>query len=227
MMINDVKNMVNFVLNKESRGYITPLQFNTFAKQAQQEIIDDYLSDYNKSVVGKNSRNNYKEVVSKAKEGMDAFAVPPTTLTYNSASGLFESPNDLYAFISLVYNNSEVEEVGRDKLSYFLTNPTVGPSVYYPAFVRYNNDYKVFPDTISTNVKLMYFRTPKDPNWTYEMINGNPIFNPSKSGFQDFEVGFEDKFSLIIKILKYAGLNVREADIVGAAVAMENANNLN
>jgi hypothetical protein len=82
-------------------------------------------------------------------------------------------------------------------------------------------------DTINNNVKLMYFRTPKDPNWTYEMINGNPIFNPSKSGFQDFEVGFEDKFSLIIKILKYAGLNVREADIVGAAVAMENANNLN
>lgn len=226
-MINDVRNMVNFVLNKESRGYITPLQFNTFAKQAQQEIVDSYLNDYNKSIVGKNSRNNYKEVMSKAREGMDAFAVPPTTLTFNNATGLFNEPSDLYSTVSLIYNNIEVEEVGRDKLSYFLTNSLVGPSVYYPCFIRYNNKYKVYPETINSDVKLIYFRTPKDPNWTYEMVGGNPIFNPSKAGFQDFEIGVEDKFLLIVKILKYAGLNIREADIVGAAVAFENSEKAN
>lgn len=227
MMINDVRNMVNFVLNKESRGYITPLQFNTFAKQAQQEIVDSYLNDYNKSIVGKNSRNNYKEVMSKAREGMDAFAVPPTTLTFNNSTGLFNEPSDLYSTVSLIYNNIEVEEVGRDKLSYFLTNSLVGPSVYYPCFIRYNNKYKVYPETINSGVKLIYFRTPKDPNWTYEMVGGNPIFNPSKAGFQDFEIGVEDKFLLIVKILKYAGLNIREADIVGAAVAFENSEKAN
>jgi hypothetical protein len=72
----------------------------------------------------------------------------------------------------------------------------------------------------------MYFRNPKDPNWTYEMVGGSPLFNQSKQGFQDFEVGFEDKFKLIVKILKYSGLNIREADIVGAAIALEDKENL-
>jgi hypothetical protein len=88
--------------------------------------------------------------------------------------------------------------------------------------VKYNDNYKVFPETIEDGVKLIYFRKPKDPNWTYEMINGNAIFNPSKVGFQDLEIGYDDKFTLIVKILKYAGLNIREAEIVQAAVAFEN-----
>lgn len=222
MMINDVRNMVDFILNKESRGYITPLQFNTFAKQAQQEVVDDFFYDYNKSIVGKNQRVTYKELIKRSKEGMDIFAVPPTSLTYDSGSGLFNPPSDFYTSISLMYNDKEIEEVPRDKLSYFLTNSLVGPSVFYPSYIKYNDKYKVYPETITANVKLIYFRNPKDPNWTYEMIGGNAVFNPSKSGFQDFEVGFEDKFKLITKILKYAGLNIREADVVGAAVAFEN-----
>lgn len=225
-MINDVRNMVDFVLNKESRGYITPLQFNTFAKQAQQEVVDDYFYDYNKSLVGKNSRTNYKEIIKKAKEGMDVFAVPPTSLVFDTVTDLFKAPSDLYTAITLMYNDKEIEEIPRDKLSYFLTNTLVGPSVFYPGYIKYNNNYKVYPETIETNVKLMYFRNPKDPNWTYEMISGSPLFNQSKQGFQDFEVGFEDKFKLIVKILKYSGLNIREADIVGAAIALEDKENL-
>lgn len=221
-MINDVRNMVDFILNKESRGYITPLQFNTFAKQAQQEVVDDYFYDYNKGLVGKNQRVTYKEILKKAKEGMDTFAVPPTNLVYDTPTTLFLPPTDLYTSISLIYNGKEIEEVPRDKLSYFLTNTLVGPSVFYPSYIKYNDSYKVYPETIVSDVKLIYFRNPKDPNWTYEMIGGNAIFNQSKSGFQDFEVGFEDKFKLITKILKYAGLNIREADVVGAAIAFEN-----
>lgn len=222
MMINDVRNMVDFVLNKESRGYITPLQFNTFAKQAQQEIVDDYFYDYNKAIVGRNSRISYKDILKKSKENMDVFIVPPTNLTYNSGTGLFTSPSDLYTTISLTYNGSEVEELQRDKLSYFLTNTVAGPSVFYPGYVKYDEHYKVFPDTIQSGVKIVYFRNPKDPNWTYEMIGGNAVFNPSKQGFQDLEIGYDDKFEIIAKILKYAGLNIRETDIVQAAVAFEN-----
>lgn len=221
-MINDVRNMVDFVLNKESRGYITPLQFNTFAKQAQQEIVDDYFYDYNKAIVGRNSRINYKDILKKTKENMDVFIVPPTDLVLDTNSGLFVSPDDFYTTITLLYNGKEIEEVPRDKLSYFISNTVAGPSVFYPAYIKYDDKYKVYPETIEDGVQLIYFRNPKDPNWTYEMIGGNPVFNPSKQGFQDLEIGYDDKFEIIAKILKYAGLNIREADIVGAAVAFEN-----
>lgn len=219
-MINDVRNIVDFILNKESRGYITPLQFNTFAKQAQQEIVDDYFYEYNKAIVGKTQRVNYKDTVTRIKEAIDAFIVAPTTMTFSS--GFFNSPSNLYTTINIIYNGKEVEEVPREKLSYFLTNKVAGPSVFYPAYVKYEDKYKVYPDTIVSGVQIIYFRNPKDPNWTYEMIGGNAIFNPSKQGFQDLEIGYDDKFKIISKILKYAGLNMREPDIVGAAIALEN-----
>lgn len=220
MMINDVRNIVDFILNKESRGYITPLQFNTFAKQAQQEIVDDYFYEYNKAILGKSQRVNYKDTVTKIKESIDTFIVSPTTMSFSN--GFFNVPSDLYTTINLIYNNKEVEEVPREKLSYFLTNTVAGPSVFYPAYVRYENKYKVYPDTITSGVQIIYFRNPKDPNWTYELIGGNAIFNPSKQGYQDLEIGYDDKFKIISKILKYAGLNMREPDIVGAAIALEN-----
>jgi hypothetical protein len=220
MMINDVRNIVDFILNKESRGYITPLQFNTFAKQAQQEIVDDYFYEYNKAIVGKTQRANYKDTVTRIKEAIDNFIVAPTSMSF--LNGFFSSPSNLYTTINIIYNGKEVEEVPREKLSYFLTNTVAGPSVFYPAYVKYEDKYKVYPDTIQTGVQIIYFRNPKDPNWTYEMIGGNAVFNPSKQGFQDLEIGYDDKFKIISKILKYAGLNMREPDIVGAAIALEN-----
>lgn len=220
-MINDIRNMVNFILNKENRGYITPLQFNTFAKQAQQEIVDDYFYDYNKAIVGRNSRINYKDILKKTKENMDVFIVAPTEMSYDETSKTFSAPEDFYTTISLIYNGQEIEEVPREKLSYFLNNSVAGPSVFYPVYVKYEDKYRVYPDTIQDGVELIYFRNPKDPNWTYEMIGGNPVFNPSSPNFQDLEIGYDDKFELIMKILKYAGLNIREQEIVQAATAFE------
>jgi hypothetical protein len=224
-MINDIYNITRFILNKESRGYITPLQFNSFAKQAQQEIVDGYFYDYNKASVSRVGRVNDKQILRKTRENMDVFISQPTTLTYDSVNGVFNQPTDMYTTINLTYNDREVELLDRDKLSYHLQDDLSGNSVFYPTYIKYGPTYKVFPSTIVSGVKLTYFRTPKDPNWTYTIVNDNPIFNSSLPGYQDLEIGFDDKFEIIIKILKYAGLNIREADVVQAAIAYETQDN--
>ena len=45
-MINSVRNTVFFLLNKDNRGYISPLEFNSFAKLAQLEIFEGYFSEF-------------------------------------------------------------------------------------------------------------------------------------------------------------------------------------
>jgi len=226
-MINDIYNLTRFILNKESRGYITPLQFNTFAKQAQQEIVDGYFYDYNKASVSRVARANDKQILKKTRENMDVFISQPTDLTpaYDGMAQVFNQPNDMYTTINLTYNGREIELLDRDKMSYHLQDDFSGNSVFYPTYIKYANTYKVFPLTIVRDVFLTYFRTPKDPNWTYQMVGDNPIFNSSLSGYQDLEIGFDDKFEITMKILKYAGLNIREADIVQAAVAFEAQDN--
>lgn len=220
-MINDIYNITRFILNKESRGYITPLQFNTFAKQAQQEIVDGYFYDYNKASVSRVARANDKQILKKTRENMDVFISQPSNLSYDAVNGVFNQPTDMYTTINLTYNGKEVELLDRDKLSYHLQDDFSGNSVFYPTYIKYGPTYKVFPSTIITNVKLTYFRTPKDPNWTYTVVGDNPIFNQSLAGYQDLEIGFDDKFEIIMKILKYSGLNIREADIVQAVTAFE------
>ena len=52
--IDSVYQRVLALANKEQRGYITPLEFNLFANQAQLVIFDQYFYDLNqfKRVVG-------------------------------------------------------------------------------------------------------------------------------------------------------------------------------
>ena len=43
-MINEVRNAVLAFLNKNNYGYITPQDFNLYAKQAQLELFEDLFS---------------------------------------------------------------------------------------------------------------------------------------------------------------------------------------
>jgi len=55
-MINSVRNTVLSILNKNNYGYISPSDFNLFAKQAQMEIYEEYYSSYNKTINAENAR---------------------------------------------------------------------------------------------------------------------------------------------------------------------------
>jgi hypothetical protein len=49
-MINEVRNTVLALLNKNNNGYLTPEEFNLLAKQAQLEIFEEYFYDYNNCI---------------------------------------------------------------------------------------------------------------------------------------------------------------------------------
>ena len=46
-MINSVRNTVLAVANKQNFGYISPGDFNLYAKQAQLDICENYFYRYN------------------------------------------------------------------------------------------------------------------------------------------------------------------------------------
>lgn len=55
-MINSVRNTVLAVLNKNNYGYISPADFNLYAKQAQMELFEEYFAMYNKAINMENAR---------------------------------------------------------------------------------------------------------------------------------------------------------------------------
>ena len=57
------------------------------------------------------------------------------------------------------------------------------------------------------------------------MLNGEPAFDASASDYQDFEVPLDDEVNLILKILQYAGVSIREADVYSFAQSEEQQDN--
>ena len=101
-MINEVRNTVLSILNKNNNGYLTPEEFNLFANQAQLEVFEGYffsLANWTKKQNQRMSGESYADIVKEMKEVLDTFSVS-SALTH-VATGSFTLPNDWYTLLKL------------------------------------------------------------------------------------------------------------------------------
>jgi hypothetical protein len=235
VMINSVRNTVLSILNKNNYGYISPSDFNLFAKQAQMEIFEEYFSDYNKLINMENARmsgTDYADLRKSVEEAVETFITTATLTQFTPASNRFFLPSVTttgsdYFLINkiLCYDASvsprvykgEAEKVTHSKITMLVNSNLTAPTETYPAYTQEGSVLTVYPATINlpNEVEANYFRYPKDPKWTYvTLANGEPIFNQSQLDYQDFEVPLEDEIKLVSKILQYAGMSIREIETV-------------
>ncbi len=224
-MINTVRNTVMAILNKDNNGYITPEEFNLFAKQAQLEIFEQYFYDYTNWVNKRNARlanDGYANIQKNIAETIDEFSTS-STLVYDSPSQSFALPADWYYVNVVLYGTKEIEYVAQNKVMNLLSSNITAPTTAYPAYYQKGDDIKVYPASITSSVSAMYVRYPLDPKWTYTVVAGSPIFNQSAVDYQDFELPQSEQNDLVFKILSYAGVNIREAEVVQFATGSDNA----
>lgn len=224
-MINDVRNTVLSIISKDNRGFITPLEFNQFAKQAQLEIFGQYVYNYSNAINKQNARmhgEGYTDIPKNMVEVIDSFSVF-TGLTYNIGTSKFDLPLDYYFLEKVMYNNNtEVEKVSHRKILNLVNSNLTAPTAAYPVYTMDESGILVYPTSITTNVTTQYLRYPRDPQWTYNSTaNGDPFFNPNDPNYVDFELPLDDFANLVIKILEYAGISIREQDVVSAAKSEE------
>ena len=75
-MINEVRNTLLSILNKNNYGYISPSDFNLFAANAQMEIYEEYFSSYNKVINAENARQSgvdYADIEQPVAEVLEYF----------------------------------------------------------------------------------------------------------------------------------------------------------
>jgi len=88
-MINSVRQTVMSVLNKNNYGYISPSDFNLFAKQAQLDLFEDYFYQYNYQINKENKRlsgTQYADITKGLEEVIDTFSETKSLLQYNAAA---------------------------------------------------------------------------------------------------------------------------------------------
>ena len=235
-MINSVRNTVLSVLNKNNYGYLSPSDFNLFAKQAQLDLFDNYFYQYNYQIMKENARQSgtgYADIRKGYEEVIDLFSVTNdlTHISDNefSAPSILTTGDDYYLVVKvLCYDASvpprvfkgEAEKVHNSKISMLLNSMLTTPTETFPAYVLNGGTITVYPDTFdaATEVSCNYIRYPKDPKWTYvTLTNGEPAFDQTAADYQDFELTIDDEVGLAMKILQYAGVSIREAEVYSFA----------
>ena len=223
--VNKVYRVVLTITNKEQRGYLTPDQFNRIARQAQLDIYEKTFYDYNRAVrkqaVG--DFREYSDIASNVKDKIDIFA-REANLSVSNTTGIGSIPSnlDLYRLMG-VYNSLrtiEFEEVRKEELPYLLSSKLNQPTSAYPVYYSEANTVRVFPSDYGTSVTIDYLTLPQDPVWGYTTGgNGELVYSSGTS--QDFEIHESDETDLVMKILAYTGIIIKDPTVIQVAAQKE------
>jgi hypothetical protein len=225
-MINEVRNTVMFILNKDNNGYLTPAEFNAFARLSQLEVFEDLYQKVNDWYTKRNNRRSNSGVADVTKhvtEDLEAF-VKVSNLTLDAGS-TFNLPTDTYSLVDVLYSSKSIEKVSNHKITLLNNSNLTAPTTYYPAYVDRETKVTVYPDTITSGVSAIYVRLPEDPKWTYYTDpQGSPVFDINNPDYKDFELGKEYEKELVLRILAKAGVTLREPDVINVVNGEEAKN---
>ena len=221
--IDTVYQRVLAILNKENRGYVTPQEFNLFANQAQLEIFEQYFFDLNQYNRLPKNDTEYADLPKLINEKLSKFK-KSATLTYMTDH--FHLPSDLHKIGTVIYNNTTpVEEIDKKNLLEYQLSKLTTPTTNNPVYIQNIDNtlahwaINIYPTSITSNISATYIRKPNTVNWAYTNISGKALYNAGNS--TNFELHESEEINLVIKILLYAGLSIKDPNVTQVADAKE------
>lgn len=139
-MINDVRNTVLAIINKNNYGYLSPQDFNLYAQQAQMDIFEDYFYQYNQYINRENVRQSgsgYADIVKSLEEVIDSFSVE--VFLTGGGVNTWTLPTDYYLINKLYYNptlltSSTVTALAPNQLVDGTANPPFSDGAVTPQY---------------------------------------------------------------------------------------------
>ena len=165
-----------------------------------------------------------------------AYSINGTTITLNVAPAagidifIVNVQDDFYRLGTVIYSTGalptqELERVDRGELYHLLSSKLTAPTTTYPIYVYERQKLFVYPQTIQTGVQATYIRKPVDPIWNFTLSGNAYVYNPDTS--LNFELHDSEQTEIVLKVLLYAGVVVKDPTIIQVAaqqVAQEQQN---
>lgn len=233
--VNTVYTTVLSILNKEQRGYITPEEFNKLGTQVQLEIFENYFEDLNQQLRVPQTDSEYANRRKNIDNCISIFKTVGNT-TYDASGGYFLPPSDLHRIGTVIYKDEkELQRVERNEFLNINLSPLTKPTTQFPVYLyeqtvqgtggANTGETHIFvkPTTITSasDITVSYIRKPNNVNWGYQQLGGGTwtsgpyIYNPATS--TQFELDNTEQAEVILRILAYAGVVIRDPQIVQAA----------
>lgn len=232
--IDTVYKTVLSILNKEQRGYITPNEFNKVAAQVQLEIFNKYFEDLNQLTRIAQVDIEYANRVDLLDERLSIFKA--TSVNLEGIGGVFAMPSTSNALGSVIYNDVELQRVQRSELYNLNKSNYTKPSNSYPIYLYEDDKIKIYPNTITSGVSINFLRKPLDPVWgftvgsrgqyVYDTRTYAPLPAPA-IGSRNFELHVSEQITVILKILLYSGVIIKDPQVIQAATQQVQAEEIN
>ena len=222
--VDTVYKTVLLILNKEQRGYMTPDEFNKIGTQVQLEIYLKYFEDLNQLLRVPQTDLDYADRVDLLDEKIAIFK---RNGAINYSTNGFTVPSDLQELGSVIYNNNEMQRVQRSEFYNLYRSKLTKPSNTYPIYLYEDSLVKVFPETITSGVSANYLKFPTPIVWGFTVNSnlGNYIYSSALS--TNFELHQSEQVELVIRILEYAGIVIRDPQIIQIASQKVQQDNMN
>jgi len=236
MTIDEVYKLVQVFANKEQRGFISPSDFNLLAKQAELELYNKRLSIIKQKSPTRRSQGVYAENLSPelARQDISTFLnrtdanvgerTPPyvggqVSITADYVESMFINVDEHHD----ISNHIPVDIVEPKDINQILRSSLVKPSIEYPVALLGADAvtakvFSVFPDSLQ-KVIIYYYINTNTPRWNYVTVAGKPVHDASSSN--GFKISSRCHGEIVVKILEYLGVSIREADVVQYAQASE------
>ena len=210
--------------NSDIRGNVKPTDLRLALYDVVNEIVEEYFYEVNRMLNRENRgliNGGFENIPDRIREKILYFLKEDVVLNY--AAPYFELPADLRYIDSVFYQeNNEVEFCKHNKEFKLLLNyADTLPTNTNPIGLRVGNKIKVAPTTIVDEVTISYLRNPLIPNWTYTVVGGAELFNPSAPDFQDIDLHPSEENRVVLATLKRFGVNLKETDLTQMTAARE------
>jgi hypothetical protein len=246
--VNTVYTTVLSILNKEQRGYMTPAEFNTVGTQVQLQIFEKYFEDLNQQLRVPQTDVNYGDRVDNVDEKIAIFKTFGNAV-YPSAkiAGAFSLPAidaytntvEFYRLGEVSYKNEVlVQKLQRNDFYSSEKSKLTKATETFPTYLYENELLFVRPTSITSDIQVEYVRKPLPPVWgfivgslgQYEYDSRDFVAGAAgtaDTGSRNFELHISEQVDVILRILAYAGIIIRDPQIVQAAVQQVQSDEIN
>jgi hypothetical protein len=228
--IDTVYQRVLTLANKEQRGYITPQEFNLLANHAQMEIFEQYFYDIKQFNRVPGNTQEFSDPLSVLYEKVGEFDVERNDAwmlaNMTPTNGIMNIPwGEIYKLGTVRVGGAQAELVNGKDFDDARLSPLTAPSIYRPICATTALGLKVaIGNTLAVpgggeNLSISYIMRPPKVEWAYVIVNDKALYNDSIS--VDFELHASEETELVYKILKLTGINLKSAEVVQVAQALE------
>ncbi|WP_439132506.1 hypothetical protein [Polaribacter sp.] len=222
-MIDRLFQTVQAGLDKEQKDYLRPLYFNLYLNSSLFTVFNKLLSDVKSNTRKSNWMLDGKNLADYEEHTKQLLEHYLTSKNVTSGNGYFDLSSDISLIQDVSKDSVILEKVDIDDFTLLKRSKDNPPTECSPICTKLGSTLLVAPTSIN-DIDLIYLRTPSKAKWTFEEVDGKPMFDPTKSDFADVDAPPLLFDELYYSIMSQAGVATREQLVVQSAEQNENQN---